>query len=110
MIRLGDLELGPLPRIAVAITEADLPQAAAWAPLVDAIEVRVDLCAEPQPSAAVAVTRAAHAAGKPVLATVRWSAEGGAGALDDAARLALYAALAPIADGLDIELASPLCD
>ena len=48
--------------------------------------------------------------GKPLLATVRWSAEGGSGALTDAQRLALYEALAPHADALDVELRSPLCD
>ena len=109
MTRLGDLELGAVPRIAVAITDADLPSASAWAPLTDVIELRVDLCTRRDAAAAVELARAAQELGKPLVATVRWSAEGGGGELSDAARLALYDALAPLADGLDVELASTLC-
>ena len=109
MLRLGALELGTMPRIVAAVTDRDLVDTG-WAALADAIELRVDQCCDLTPAAAVAGCVAARKTGKPVIATVRWSAEGGTGALTDAQRLALYEALAPHADALDVELRSPLCD
>jgi 3-dehydroquinate dehydratase-1 len=109
MLRMGVLELGTMPRIVAAVTDRDLADTG-WAALADAIELRVDQCGDPTPVAATAACAAARKTGKPIIATVRWSAEGGGGALTDAQRLALYEALAPHVDGLDVELRSPLCD
>jgi 3-dehydroquinate dehydratase I len=109
VLHLGDLELGTMPRIVAAITDRDLVDTG-WATLADAIELRVDQCSDPTPAAAAAACDAAGRLGKPVITTVRWSAEGGSGALTDAQRLALYEALAPRADALDVELRSALCD
>jgi len=110
MPRLGNLDLGSVPRIAVAITDADLSTAEAWLPLADVVELRLDLCAGRDPTSAIETAQRAQALGKPLLATVRSHAEGGTGGLDDADRHALYEAVVPYADALDIELASPLCD
>src|SRR6187549_3669305 len=102
MLRLGALELGTMPRIVAAVTDRDLVDTG-WAALADAIELRVDQCRDLTPAAAEAACTAARKTGKPVIATVRWSAEGGSGALTDPQRLALYEALAPHADALDVE-------
>jgi 3-dehydroquinate dehydratase-1 len=109
MVRLGDLELGPLPRLAATVSDRELGDTG-WAALVDVIEVRLDQLSSPSAERAAAVCTALRALGKPLVATVRWSAEGGATGLDDSERRALYARVAPCVDGLDIELRSPLCD
>lgn len=108
-MRLGPLELGTMPRIVAAATDGDLDESA-WAALADCIELRVDQFADPTPAAARAAAERARRIGKPLIGTVRWSSEGGALALDDAQRLALYEAIAPHVDGLDIELRAPICD
>lgn len=109
MVRLGDRRLGATPHIAVAITEAALDDSA-WSALADVIELRIDQFTRRDPGHVTAACRAARALGKPLLATVRAADEGGAGGLDDAARLSLFRAVAPLVDALDIELRSPLCD
>jgi 3-dehydroquinate dehydratase-1 len=109
-VRIGRLELGAIPAIAVAMTDADLAGASSWAPLADVVELRVDLCADLSVAGAVSTAQRVATLGKPLLITVRSASEGGGGGLDDDARLALFEALAPLADGLDVELASPLCE
>ena len=109
MPRLGDLDLGPIPRIAAAATDRDLADGG-WAALSDCIELRVDEFRDPTPAGVAAACDAARRLGKPILGTVRWRAEGGAGALSDAQRRALYEILAPRVDAIDVELRSPLCD
>jgi len=108
MPRLGDLDLGALPRIAVAVTDRDLA-APSWVALADVVEVRLDQCTRRSPDDAADICRAARRLGRPLLATVRSAAEGGA-ATDDDARRAVFAAVAPLVDGLDVEMASPSCD
>lgn len=107
-MQLGTLRLGTRPCIIVAITDRDLDHTC-WTADADAIELRVDQCTHTGPAEMVAVARRAQALDLPLLVTVRSADEGGAGTLDDDARRALYAALVPLADGVDIELASPLC-
>ena len=109
MIHLGPLALGTVPCIVAAATDRDLADLG-WAALADCIELRVDLCADPTPAAAVAACVAAARAGRPLLGTVRWRDEGGGNQLVDAQRRALYAAIAPHVAALDVELRSPLCD
>ncbi len=109
MVRLGGLELGALPCIAATVSERELGDTG-WAELADVIEVRLDQMSTVAAPRAVALCTALRALGKPLIATVRWSAEGGAAVLDDAERRALYAQVAACVDGLDIELRSPLCD
>ena len=109
MPRLGALDLGTMPRIVAAVTDRDLADTA-WAVLADAIELRVDQCSDPTPAAASAACDALRRLGRPLIATVRWSTEGGGGELTDAQRRALYEALAPRVDALDVEIRSPLCD
>lgn len=108
-MHLGALELGTMPRIVAAATDADLAETA-WAALADSIELRVDQFADPTPAAARAAAERARHIGKPLIGTVRWSNEGGGLALDDAQRLALYEAIGPHVDGLDVELGAPICD
>jgi 3-dehydroquinate dehydratase-1 len=108
-MRLGTLELGTMPRIVAAATDRDLADTG-WAGLADCIELRVDQFADPTPAAARNAAERARRIGKPLIGTVRCHSEGGAQALDDAQRLALYDAIAPHVDGLDVELRAPICD
>ncbi|MGD9763902.1 MAG: type I 3-dehydroquinate dehydratase [Candidatus Binatia bacterium] len=111
MTRIGPLELGETPAIVAAVTDRDLSgDCAGWAGLADVIELRVDAFTRPAVAHAEAVCRSARALGKPLLGTVRWSAEGGEAELGDPERLALYTAIAPLVDGLDVELRAPLRD
>jgi 3-dehydroquinate dehydratase-1 len=111
MITLGTLELGPLPRIAAPMTEADVH---AHADMVrryaDVAELRIDQFARHDPTYAVEVCRAARALGVPLIATVRALDEGGAVALTDAQRLALFEAVTPSVAALDIELRAAICE
>jgi 3-dehydroquinate dehydratase-1 len=109
MLRLGDLELGTMPRIIAAVTDRDLADTA-WAARSDAIELRVDQCRDLDTAAVAATCDALRRLGRPLLATVRCNSEGGSGDLADAQRRALYEAVVERADGLDVELRSPLCD
>lgn len=111
MITLGTLELGPLPRIAAPLTDADVH---AHADMVrryaDIAELRIDQFARHDPGYAVEVCRAARDLGLPLIATVRALDEGGAVALNDAQRLALFEAVAPLVAAIDIELRATICD
>jgi 3-dehydroquinate dehydratase-1 len=108
---LGSLTLGAVPRIAVPVSDADLrAHAQRLRRAADVVELRIDQFAAHSPEAVAAAAGAARAIGLPLLATVRASSEGGAVALDDAQRWALYEAAAPLVDGLDVELRAALCD
>jgi 3-dehydroquinate dehydratase-1 len=110
MLRLGRLELGAAPRIVVPFDDA-LPRAEVERLRdagLDAAELRVDLFARREPAAVLA--RLADFAGLPILATIRSRAEGGAWAGTEAERLALFQALVPRVDAVDVELAAPIRD
>jgi 3-dehydroquinate dehydratase-1 len=103
-IAIGGVALGTRPRIVAAGGEAELGALAA-ADGADFVEVRADLFGDPTPEALAAALVRLHAAGRPVILTVRSAAEGGR-PLSDERRLALYRAGLPHADALDVEIAS----
>jgi len=110
MLRIRDLELGTVPRVAAVFSDAELrahaPLARAFA---DLIELRVDRFARHDPAHVAEVCREARGPGLPVIATVRAAAEGGEADLDDARRLALFESLLAEADAFDVELRSKIC-
>lgn len=111
MLRLGSLTLGDAPRIAVPLTDVEwraLPPDALRR--ADVVELRVDLFARRDSEHVADICREAAASGKPVIATVRWSAEGGGAGLSDDQRRALYTVALAHAAAVDVELRSPLCD
>jgi 3-dehydroquinate dehydratase-1 len=103
-LAIGGLVLGGTPRIAAAGGEAEV-EALAGADGADLVELRADLFADPHPAAVDAALRRLRAAGRPVILTVRAAAEGGR-ALDDSRRRAVYEAGLPLADAIDVEIAS----
>ena len=71
---------------------------------LDVAELRIDLFADATPDRVVATARRfAHV---PTVATIRSAAEGGNWSGDDAERLALFRAVAPFVDALDVEASS----
>jgi len=104
-LHIGTVELGAMPRIAAPICDQHLSDdVGAWRQLADLVELRFDRCSAPEPEAAVTFCSAARALERPLIATVRAVEEGGAAALDDAQRLAIFAAVLPLVDAIDIEL------
>ena len=105
MTKLGDLDLLPgKPVIAVSFTDIDAAADIAQARLagVGIAELRVDLFARRDPAYAAAQIRRLQ--GLPRLVTIRLAEEGGGWTASEAERIAMYEALLPLADGIDIEL------
>jgi 3-dehydroquinate dehydratase-1 len=105
MIRIGQIELGNVPRVAVALSDADVrDEAQRVAPLVDVFELRIDRFSRHDPEYVAQVVGVARGLGVPLLATVRDPREGGEAPLSGTARLDILRAVSPWVDAIDIEL------
>jgi len=106
MLKLGSLELGALPRIAVPFSDrAGRGEVQALRRRgLDVAELRVDRFADPAPARVLA--QLDKFTGLPTIATIRIRAEGGGWIRGEAERLALFHALAPRVAALDVELAA----
>ncbi len=112
-IRIGSLELGDVPRIAVPLTDDDPGgDMRAVARLADIVELRIDAFSSLDIEHVRGVVEAVRGASPetPIIATVRAAEEGGQKELPDAERLALYGAVMPSVDAVDIELRASLRD
>jgi 3-dehydroquinate dehydratase I len=106
MLQLGPLSLGVAPRVVLALCDgvpiddvkAALDQGA------DMVELRVDLFSSTEPDAVREEFQRYE--GIPVLATIRSKAEGGEWNATEYERAALYKAVLPYCDAIDIELSS----
>jgi 3-dehydroquinate dehydratase-1 len=107
-LAIGSLVLGTRPRIAVPFTDhATRPDVAdAVARGCDVAELRADLCSAFD--AAHLEGALAPLAGVPTIATIRHGDEGGGWRGAEADRLALYRALLPRVDAIDVEIASEI--
>jgi 3-dehydroquinate dehydratase-1 len=109
MLRFGDLELGTIPRVAVALSDTEVREDAKRVrESVDVFELRIDRFQRHQPRFVAEVAAAAAVHGVALLGTVRAHDEGGAVALSDTERLAIFRALTPAVDAIDIELHAPI--
>jgi 3-dehydroquinate dehydratase-1 len=109
-LRIGKVELRPHePVVIVPVTDRTPPRAIVLSSMagVELVEARVDLFEEHDAEKVSRFIRAVRRA-LPVLVTVRAAAEGGAWREGEPARLALYRALLPEVDALDVELAAPI--
>ena len=106
MLKLGSLELGALPRIAVPFSDraSHAEVEALRRRGLDVAELRVDRFASP--ATAHALAELDKFAGLPTLATIRVRSEGGGWTRSEAERLELFRALAPRVGALDVELAA----
>jgi 3-dehydroquinate dehydratase-1 len=110
MKMLGGLSLGDVPRIAVPLSDRDVAvHADAVRRCGDIVELRIDRFARHDVAATTAVCTAARDCGQGVIATIRSASEGGAVELPDAQRLALFDAVIPHVDAVDIELRAAIC-
>ena len=108
-VRIGDVELGTMPRVAVALSDREVrDDAKRVAPLVDVFELRIDRFSRLEPEYVAQVTGVARGLGVPLLATVRSATEGGEASLSDDERLALLRVVTPWVDAVDIELRSAI--
>ena len=107
-LRIGSLELGTRPRVAVPFADrATRPELAALRTQgLDVAELRVDHFARFDAEHVLASLDAF--AGMPLLATIRSAAEGGGWKGPDAERLALFRALLPRVGAVDVEIASAI--
>src|SRR5262245_12059652 len=103
-LRIGDVPFGTRPLVVAAGGEHEI-EALAAATVVDVVELRADLFANPAPEAIATILARLRAAGRPVILTVRSTAEGGR-AVDDARRRAIYQAGLPQVHAIDVEIAS----
>ena len=105
MVNLGFLHFSPgRPAVAVSFTDADTAfdiEEARQAGVALA-ELRIDLFADQRPEAVVETAKRLR--GLPLLATIRIAEEGGQWRGGEAARLALFKAVLPYVDGIDVEL------
>lgn len=107
MIKLGELTLeAGRPAVAVSFTDADSKDeiAEARAAGVAIAELRIDLFARLAPDYVEA--QAKRLSGLPTIATIRDASEGGGWKGSSAERIALFEAVLPLVDAIDIELAS----
>ena len=107
-LRIGSVELGVRPCVAVPFadraTRAEVLALALRG--LDVAELRVDHFARLDPGHVLAQLDAFI--GVPVLATIRSAAEGGGWQGPEAERLALFRALIPRVDAVDVEIASEI--
>lgn len=105
MVRLGDLDLEPgKARVAVSFSDIDSTRDVSAARLagVAIAEHRIDLYARLTPDyVALQVKRLS---GLPSIATIRMAEEGGEWRGEESERIALYSAVLPYVDAIDIEL------
>lgn len=110
--RIGALELGTLPRVAVPLSDNEIRDRggrAAW--LADVFELRVDQFERPDAATLADALSLARLHQRPALVTVRDPAEGGVRALPDRVRLDLYRrAIEAGASGVDVELRASIRD
>jgi len=114
-VRIGKSRIGESPRLVAIVTGPDKPAqfSAAASCGADLVELRLDYLSHwPEEKVVRAVQAARRACPLGLIATARTSREGGArrdGFLaDDRRRAALFSALLPHVDAVDIELCSPI--
>lgn len=115
LIRIGRVKIGEVPRLVAAITNPQLPAqlAAAKSAGADLAELRLDYLAHlPEEQIVEAARKAAAASALPVIATQRLPREGGARrdgvVADEKRRAAVFLALLPHVQAVDVELSSPI--
>jgi len=106
-LQIGSVQLGAdVPRVVLCVSEDNPGLAGAEQAGVDILEVRVDQLRHHTETAVAAQVRRLKRRGLPIIGTVRSPGEGGAGKLSVSRRIALYEAIIPLVDAVDVELSS----
>lgn len=110
MLKFGQLSLTAAPRIAVPLSDVEVREhAATLVGRAAVFELRIDQFERHDPDYVADVCREAATHGVPLLATIRAVNEGGKAALSDPERLAIFQAVVPLVDALDIEFHARIC-
>lgn len=110
MLSIGTTYLDGAPRVVLALRDAeDITEVARYASRgVDVLEARIDQYS--QTDAAYVQAHLARLRPFPLLGTIRYAAEGGAWKGSEAERQALFMAILPSVDAVDIELGASIRD
>jgi 3-dehydroquinate dehydratase-1 len=103
-LAIGAVRLGDGPRVVLVVNGPAAGLRRIIRQGIDVLEARVDRFPSREPAHVIVTVRALKRLRLPLIGTVRSHAEGGAARLSDRQRIALYEAIAPLVDAMDVEL------
>jgi 3-dehydroquinate dehydratase-1 len=104
-LAIGRVRLGAVPRVVLCVSDTRGGQLPAGC-CPDLVEARIDLFRRRTPADVERTLRSLRRAGRPLIATVRTAAEGGAWQGSESEREVLFNAALPLVHAVDIELTS----
>jgi len=107
MIKIGKIELGKVPRIAIAIGDRENNKLIKSL-FVDILEIRVDQFKKTDLTYIKNVIKTRGRIGIPLILTVRSKEEGGQKDISNDLKLKIFKENVPLVDAVDIELKSPI--
>ncbi len=107
MIKIGKIELGKIPRIAIAIGDRENNKLIK-SPFVDILEIRVDQFKKTDLAYIKSVIKTRRKIGIPLILTVRSKEEGGQKNISNELKLKIFKENVSLVDAVDIELKSPI--
>lgn len=107
MIKIGKIELGKIPRIAIAIADREDNKLIKSA-FIDILEIRVDQFKRTDPVYVKNVVKMRRKIGVPLILTVRNKEEGGQKEISNELKLSILKECVSLVDAVDIELRSPI--
>ncbi len=108
VLKIGDVELGSLPRVVLGVDGECSAVADAAREGVDILEVRVDLFDRLTPNVVVDEVKVLKRHEMPLIGTIRSRVEGGKTNLTDAQREDLYKRISPLVHAIDIDLSAAI--
>lgn len=107
MIKIGKVELGKIPRVAVVIADQE-DNKLIKSFFIDIIEIRVDQFKNVDPAYVKNIIKKRKKIGIPLILTVRSCEEGGQKDISNELKLSIFKENIPLVDAVDIELKSPI--
>lgn len=107
MIKIGKIELGKIPRIAIAIADRE-DNKLIKSSFVDILEIRVDEFKKVDPVYIRNIVKTRRKIGAPLILTIRSKEEGGQKDISNELKLCIFKECIPLVDAVDIELRSPI--
>lgn len=107
MLKIGKIELGRIPRLAVTTSDRE-DNRQIKSLFIDILEIRVDQFKNTDPAYVQNVIKKRKKMGLPLILTVRSYEEGGQKDISDELKLTIFKENIPLVDAVDIELKSPV--
>lgn len=105
-MKIGEVELGNIP-VVIGTVSGKIEHPVKVVNIIDLFELRIDTFKSQEVAYITEVIQSMKSGyGKPLLATVRSKAEGGAVEIDDDRRYEIYKEVLPLVDAVDVELSS----